>query len=158
MKAKLKSLKVDFSKITFEDPNTVNDGVNGRIVETEMIKQGFQIDHTGEVDIPKLAVEIKTRKAATKSMHTIGTMTFTDILNTPWCDTRFKKKLQTQYRVTIYDAKRAEGKIVDLSHQAIQQDLEASYEKCRMVLTLKNCIIPGTIRGGQYGCLEYKPG
>lgn len=158
MKAKIKSLKVDLSKVKFEDPSKVNDGRNGKILESAMIDQGFQIDQNGTIDIPKLDIEIKTRKADTHSMHTIGTMTYDSILTTKWADSPIKQKIQRQYRVTIYSEDSATGRVVDLSHPAIQKELEQAYEKCRMILQLSNRLLQGTIKGGQYGCLEHKPG
>ncbi len=160
MKAKIKSLKVNLSEVPFVDPKNVRDGTNGKILETAMIKQGFPIDKTATVDLPTANVEIKTRKASSKSNHTVGTMTFDDIINTPWDETPFKQKLQQQYRVKIKDAKTASGKMVDFSHEIIQNDFREAYEICRTQLKLngKTLYTGETIKGTQYGCLEHKPG
>ena len=162
-KVRVKSLKVDLSKVPFKDPSKVNDGTNGKILEQAMKKQGFPIDSKGTIDLPSIDVEIKTRSANTNSHHTIGTMTFDDIINTPWDETPFKQKLQKQYRVTIRENASASGKIVDLSHPEIQKHLEEAYEDCRYQLEkeylLQGKIIKGqTISSGQYGVLEHKPG
>ena len=164
MKPKIKSLKVDLSKVPFIDPTKVNDGTNGKILETAMKKQGFPVDSTGTVDLPGIDVEIKTRSSHTNSQHTTGTMIFADIINTPWDQTRFKKKLQKQYRVwiksNVFDSNTtATGKIVDLSHPEIQSKLQAAYEDCRSQLKAQGKIVTGqTISSGQYGVLEHKPG
>jgi hypothetical protein len=165
MKAKIKSLKVNLSNIDFADPDKVNDGRNGKILEQEMIRQGYPIDQSGTVDMPGIGVEVKSRKSSTGAMHTIGTMTYDDILVTPWDKTPFKQKLQKQYRVTIDKEKftggvSATGKIVDLSNPKIQKELEIAYENCRAELIAQGKIIKGqTITaGGQYGKLEHKPG
>lgn len=164
MKAKVKSLKVDLSKIPFKDPAKVNDGTNGKILETAMKKQGFPVDSTGTVDLPSIGVEIKTRSSDTNSNHTIGTMTYDSIINTPWDQTPFKEKLQSQYRVDIKSDEInsgtiSTGKIVDLSHPEIQKHFEEAYEDCRSQLAKQGKIITGqTISGGQYGVLEHKPG
>ena len=158
MKVKIKSLKVDLSKVPFVDPSKVNDGVNGKILEQSMKKQGFPIDSTGTLDLPSIDVEIKTRSAYTNSHHTIGTMTYDDIINTSWSQTPFKQKCQTQYRVEIYK-ENSFGEIVDLTHPEIQKCFEQAYEDCRAELTAQGKIFKGqTISGGQYGVLEHKPG
>ena len=163
MKAKIKSLKVNLSEVDFVDPSKVNDGTNGKILEQAMIKQGFPVDTTGIVDLP--GVEVKSRKATTKSMHTVGTMTYDDIINTPWDQIPLKDKLQKQYRVTIdkdetTDTINAIGKVVDLTDPEIQERFKEAYEKNRAVLIIQGKIHKGqTITaGGQYGALEHKPG
>ena len=163
MKAKIKSLKVDLTQVNFKDPKKVNDGTNGKLLEQAMIKQGFQIDTTGTVDLP--GIEVKTRKATTSSYHTVGTMTYDDILKTPWDQTPFKQKLQTQYRVTIkeniFDPSNPVPTdiVVDFSHPVIQEEFKKAYEDCRNQLINQGQIIRGqTIKGGQYGVLEHKPG
>ena len=163
MKVKIKSLKVNLDNIDFVDPDQVNDGRNGKILEQEMIRQGYPIDQNGTIDLP--GIEVKSRKSSTDAMHTVGTMTYDAIIATPWDQTPFKKKLQTQYRVTINKDKfeggvSATGKVVDLSNPEIQKELEDAYEKCRAELTAQGRIYVGqTITaGGQYGNLEHKPG
>ena len=163
MTVKIKSLKVNLSNIDFVDPDQVNDGTNGKILEQEMMRQGFPINQNGTVDLP--GIEVKSRKASTDAMHTVGTMTYDDIVATPWNQTPFKKKLQTQYRVTINKDEfggdvSAIGKVVDFSNPEIQKELEDAYEKCRAELIAQGQIYVGqTITaGGQYGKLEHKPG
>jgi hypothetical protein len=163
MKVKIKSLKVNLDNIDFVDPDQVNDGRNGKILEQEMMRQGYPIDQNGTIDLP--GIEVKSRKSSTDAMHTVGTMTYDDILVTPWDQTPFKKKLQTQYRVTINKEEctggvSATGKVVDFSDPEIQKELEDAYEKCRAELIAQGQIYIGqTITaGGQYGKLEHKSG
>ena len=163
MKAKIKSLKVNLSNVDFKDPTKVNDGTNGKILEQAMMMQGYPIDQNGTIDLP--GIEVKSRKSTTDAMHTVGTMTYDDIISTPWDQTPFKQKLQTQYRVTINKEEltgdvNATGQVVDFSDPGIQKELEDAYEKNRMYLIIQNRIIRGqTITaGGQYGKLEHKPG
>lgn len=165
MKAKIKSLKVNLSNIDFADPDKVNDGRNGKILEQEMMRQGYPIDRSGTVDMPDIGIEVKSRKSSTDAMHTIGTMTYDEILVTPWDKTPFKQKLQKQYRVTINKDEfegdiNATGKVVDLSNPEIQAKLEEAYEKNRMYLMIQQRIIKGqtVTAGGQFGKLEHKPG
>ena len=80
-KLKIKSLKVDLTKVPFKEPSKVNDGTNGKILEQSMKKQGFPVDSTGTVDLPTINIEIKTRSANTNSHHTIGNMKFDDIIS-----------------------------------------------------------------------------
>ena len=164
MKVKIKSLKVNLADAGFVDPAKVNDGTNGKILEQIMIKQGFPIDQSGTVDLPG-GIEVKTRKSTTGAMHTVGTMTYDDIIKTPWNQTTFKQKLQKQYRVTIHKNELTGqidtfDKVVDFSDPEIQKLLEEAYEKNRLYLILQNRIIKGqTITvGGQFGKLEHKPG
>lgn len=165
MKAKIKSLKVNLSNIDFADPDKVNDGRNGKILEQEMMRQGYPIDRSGTVDMPDIGIEVKSRKSSTDAMHTIGTMKYDEILVTPWDKTPFKQKLQKQYRVTINKDEfegdiNATGKVVDLSNPEIQAKLEEAYEKNRMWLIIQQRIIKGqtVTAGGQFGKLEHKPG
>lgn len=156
MKVKIKSLKVDLSKIEFQDPDKVNDGVNGKLLESAMIEQGFKISQHDTTDLP--GIEIKSRGARTNAKHTIGTMTYDDILKTPYDQTTFKQKLQVQYRVTIKASDSASGHVVDFSDEEIQRYFREAYESCRSQLAAQGKIIEGqTIKGGQYGSLEHKP-
>jgi len=163
MKAKIKNLKVDLSKVDFADPTNVNDGQNGKILEHAMRKQGFPVDSQSTVDLPNIGVECKTRKSTSKSCHTVGTMTYDDIINTPWDDTPFKQKMQKQYRVEISkndidDTVSAKGKIVDFNSEFIQKDLREAYESCRSQLKSQGKVIPKqTLYGGKFGLLEHKP-
>jgi hypothetical protein len=158
MTFKIKELKVDLSKITFKDPAKIRDGTNGKLLEEEMLRQGFPIDSTGIVDLPN-GIEVKTRSGKTKAPHTIGTMTYNAIINTAWDQTPFKLKLQTQYRVNIHSSDVATGQIVDLSHPEIQKHFEKAYEASRAELMRRGTYSIGeTISGGQYGMLEHKPG
>jgi hypothetical protein len=169
MTVKLKSLKVNLNDIFFKDPDLVNDGTNGKILESALIKQGFPLNQTGTVDLPGTGIvsgcEIKTRKASTRANHTVGTMTYDDIINTPWDQTSFKEKLQTQYRVTITKDEwtgevYATDKMVDFSDKSIQNKLANAYEQNRAALKAQGKIQVGqTITaGGQFGYLEHKPG
>ena len=159
MKAKIKSLKVDLSKVPFKDPKKVNDGTNGKILEQAMIKQGFPIDRTGTVDLPSIDVEVKSRSASTNSMHTQGTMIYEDIIKTPWDQTTFKQKLQKQYQVMIKGETNATGIVEDFTDPEIQKKFEVDYENCRSKLNAQGGIIKGqTISGGDYMVLEHKPG
>jgi hypothetical protein len=169
MSLKIKEIKMDLSDVPFQNPSSIQDGLNGKILEKAMIEKGFKLDSTGTVDLPQGGIEVKTRRASTKSNHTVGTMTCDAIINTSWEDTPFKKKLQKQYRVTIREGNPFTGKVVatgetvDLSHPEIQHYFEQAYEECRRQLTKQIVttgeIIPGqTITGGQFGVLENKPG
>ena len=164
----VKTLKVDLSKVNFSNPEKVTDGRNGKILEIAMRDQGFPVDSTATVDLPGVnqnspGIEVKSRSKTSSSMHTVGTMTFNDIINTNWNDTPFKQKLLQQWRVVISNNPitgeiDANGHMVDFTHQDIQKLFEEAYEKCRAKLAIQNAIIPGqTIRGGQYGVLEHKP-
>ncbi len=165
----VKALKVDLSEVKFKNPEKVCDGANGRLLESEMRKQGFPIDSSAIVDLPGVnsaspGVEVKSRSKTSGAMHTVGTMTYENIIKTPWSETSFNKKLQQQWRVTLSnnvftDKVSADGSMVDLTHPNIQELFEEAYEDCRAQLATQGGIISGqTIKGGQYGALEHKPG
>jgi len=163
----VKTLKVDLSNINFSNPEKVTDGRNGRILENAMREQNFPISSTAIVDLPgvnqnSLGIEVKSRSKTTKSMHTVGTMTYDNIISTDWNDTNFKQKLQQQWRVniannTITGKIDATGTMFDLTHPDIQELFEKAYEDCRSQLAAQGKIISGqTISGGKYGALEHK--
>lgn len=156
MSFKLKSLKVDLSKIVFNDPQTVTDGTNGHILEDGMRAQGYPIDSRAPVDLP--IAEVKSRSAFTNSMHTEGSITYEKVLSTAYDDTLIKQKLQVQYQVIIAAANKASGKVVDFTAEEIQRHIRAAYENCRSQIKANNGLLRGTVKGGQFGCLEHKPG
>jgi hypothetical protein len=164
----IKKLKVNLDNIDFSDPEKITDGKNGRILENAMRKQRFPIDSTAIVDLPGVnkhspGVEVKTRSKTTKACHTIGTMTYDNIINTAWDDSLFKKKLQQQYIVTISKNPltgkiEAKGQMVNLTSTDIQNKFKQAYESCRSQLTSQGQIInKQTITSGQFGILEHKP-
>jgi hypothetical protein len=166
---KINKLKMDLSKVTFKNPENVRDGTNGKILESAMREQGYPVDPRAVVDLPGInpdspGVEVKSRSATTNSAHTVGTMTYDNILSTAWPDTSFMKKLLQQWQVEI--SKNiftgeigAGGTMVDLTHLDIQKQVEEAYESCRAQLAAQGTIVKGqTISGGQYGVLEHKPG
>ncbi len=164
----VKTLKVDLSNVNFSDPEKVTDGRNGKILENAMREQGFPIDPTATVDLPGInknspGIEVKSRSKTTGSMHTVGTMTYDDIIDTVWSESKFKEKLQQQWRVEIANNSitgkiDATGSMVDLTHPDIQNLFKEAYENCRAQLAAQGKIIKGqTIRSGQYGVLEHKP-
>lgn len=169
MIVKVKTLKVDLSKVGFSDPEQIVDGTNGIILQNAMRSQGFPINSYDTVDLPGVnavspGIEIKSRGTSTDSMHTVGTMTYDDIINTRWEQTPFRKKLQQQWRVEISRNPftgiiESAGKMVDLTPPSIQNRLKEAYESCRAQLIAQGGIFKGqTISSGQFGSLEHKPG
>lgn len=113
-------------------------------------------------DIPKIPVEVKTRKKSSKAPHTVGTMTTDDILKSPWEDTNFASKCQHVQELIHDDTFSVNNevtseKLYDFTKPSIQDLLKRDYEKCRSILAA-NPNATGTIVGGPYGILEHKGG
>jgi len=134
MSIRVKTIKVDLSGLYFPDIKEINDGRLGLAVEEELRKQGFQISN-GTIDLPDLELEIKTRKDTNcTAHHTVGTMTLSDIINTPWDQTPIKQKIKSQFRVTFSEET---GRVVkqEVIHLKDDPDIDTecklSYEGAR---------------------------
>jgi hypothetical protein len=114
-------------------------------------KVGMHLDKVGKeilgqteptpvgVDITHLQVEIKSKctDSKSKSDWTIGTMTYQDIIDTPYIDSAFYKKLQAlwviQYSKSSQRVEQSAVYYFDLDE--IQEKLMKGYEDCRALLT-----------------------
>ena len=167
MTIRVKTVKADLSQLSFPNAKNCCDGRMGKAVEQELIKQGYNIS-SGVIDMPDLQLEIKTRKSSSDAPHTVGTMTHDDILSTDWANTSFKRKLQSQLRVTIDvdTGKVSEQTVIHFKDDPdIENELMRSYEDARNKLRMYHLISNGdilkdyTIRGDdRVGFLEYKEG
>ena len=149
MKAKLTGLKTNL--VGKSTPETKN-GHAGRYVEQELIKQGFELDTHGIIDIPKLDVEVKTRDVDATSAQTVGSMTPEDIKHTPYRQSNIFKKFQKQFRVHIKDNVIVDAKLVDFEWNEIQNRVESSYEAARQRIV--NGETKDYVPGGKYGYFE----
>lgn len=124
----------------------------GHLIEDVMSDAGYPMAKQATVDIPKLAIEVKSRTAEATSAHAIGSMTIQDIINTEYKSSPIKEKFQRQFRVTHSDTFRevVSAKIYDFSDPYIQQLIEKGYESGRAIfkqLRQDNASYPNYIRG-----------
>jgi hypothetical protein len=124
----------------------------GHLVEDRIYDAGYGVDKQSTVDIPKLKVEIKSRTKEATSAHAIGSMTISDIINTPYNASPIKEKFQQQFRVTHSDTFRevVSAKIYDFSDPYIQKLIEKGYEAGREIfakLRQNNEVYPNYVRG-----------
>lgn len=158
------SLNIDWSDINLTNPRKVTDGSNGIAVEDYMRSKGFAVNSNSTVDLPEFGtygIEIKSRGIySTTAPWTIGTMTDSAIISTPWDKTLFKLKMQIQFHVLIGEDINLNGivvdsYIVDFRNPEIQKILETAYEFARKNLKNGNS---GTAAGTRYGMLEHRTG
>lgn len=157
---KIKKLKTGSENMILPRQEKGNEGAVGKHYENELRSRGFKLNSGNGIDIPDLRLENKTRNRASKAPHTTGTMTYDNILATPWAKTTFAEKLQHQNRMeydNVFNVAVNES-VFDFSKPEIQDLLERDYEKCREELRNQGAPSPGTIVGGQYGMLEHKGG
>ena len=119
------------------------------------------VGSTKGVDVDKLNLEMKTRKRGSAAPHTTGSMTYTDIINTPWKDTLFAAKRQRVHEAIHDDTFTGKNEIVhesiiDMTKPEIQNLLERDYEIARAMLKNAGSTATGTIVGGEFGILEHK--
>jgi hypothetical protein len=158
------SLNIDWSDLVLLNPRKVTDGSNGIAVENYMRSKGFAVNSNSTVDLPNFGtygVEIKSRGIySTTAPWSIGTMTDSAIINTPWDKTSFKRKMQIQFHVLIGEDISLNGivvdsYIVDFRSSEIQETLRTAYEHARDNLKNGNT---GTSAGTRYGMLEKRTG
>jgi hypothetical protein len=149
MKAKVTKLKTNLVGMTV--PDSTN-GHAGRFVESEIIREGFDVDTKGTVDIPGLDIEVKTRDINAISAQTVGSMTPENIKKTPYRESSVYEKIQRQFRVYIRDNTIIDAKVVDFSWDIIQQKIEQSYELARQRII--DGLDDNYISGGPYGYFE----
>lgn len=138
-------------------PVPVNCSDAGKAVEDKLESLGYLMNRGKGLDIPKLGVEVKTRKEGAKSARQIGTMTFNDILNTPYRLSPIKKKFQQQLIVKHKNNVVTSAKVYDFSNPHIQALIEHAYEECRVALAkhapTKDTVMPKYVRGNN--CVAY---
>lgn len=144
-------------KVGFQLPKQKTNGDIGRWVEDKLEKNGYTFNRGMGPDLPELGgIEVKTRQLSSTSGHTVGAMSVTDIVDTPWKSSNFHKKIQKQYRVYYDDYNIVKSEAVyDFSDSDIQNLLEESYEAGRTELSMYADMVvsPKYIRGEN--CIAY---
>lgn len=157
---KVKKLKTDSDQLTLPEQRKGNEGNVGKFYENHLANKGFSMNAGQGVDIPDLNIEAKTRNRASKASHTVGTMTYDNIINTPYEKSTMCQKLQQQNRMeydNTFNVVTNES-VYNFTDPAIQKNLKDSYENARSILIQQGAPMPGTIVGGQYGVFEWKSG
>jgi hypothetical protein len=157
---KVKKLNTGSETLTLPTQCVGNEGNVGKFYENHLANRGFYMNTGQGVDIPDLNIENKTRNRASKASHTIGTMTYDNIINTPYEQSTICQKLQQQNRVEYDNTFNVvtDESVYDFRDSEIQKRLKDSYENARSILRNQGASGPGTIVGGQYGVFEWKSG
>ena len=141
-----------------EIPERQHYGNIGRWAETVMENNGHNMEHGAGCDMPDYGVEMKTRKVESNSPHTVGTMRFDDIINSPYDQSLIFEKFQRQYRIHYSD----EGQVVlssevyDLTEEFIQSKIREAYEEGRkkIIQNELNGFHPPYVKGTEWGHFE----
>lgn len=157
---KVKKLNTGSADLTLPEQREGNEGNVGKFYEKYLADKGFSMNTGQGVDIPSLNIENKTRNRASKASHTTGTMTYDNIINTPYEQSTICQKLQQQNRVEYDNTFNVvtDESVYDFRDSEIQKRLKESYENARSILRQQGGPGPGTIVGGQYGVFEWKSG
>jgi hypothetical protein len=139
-------------------PERQKHGNVGRWAESVMEDHGYKIDHGAGCDMKKFGIEVKTRKVESSSHHTVGTMRFDDIIDSPYDQSLIFEKFQRQYRVHYSD----EGQVVlssevyDLTEEFIQSKIREAYEEGRKKIAQNELdgFHPPYIKGTEWGHFE----
>jgi hypothetical protein len=150
-------LKKSFVGTSVPKQEKGNEGNTGRYYHDMM-----GVSKAKGVDIEKLDMEVKTRKRGSKSPHTTGTMTYDDIIASPWEDTIFAEKRQRVFEAThddTFSSNKIVGEtVIDMTKPDIQDLLKRDYEIARAKLAARGPGSTGTIVGGEFGILELRSG
>jgi hypothetical protein len=157
---KVKKLNTGSEKLVLPAQREGNEGNVGKFYEKHLADRGFSMNAGQGVDIPDLNIENKTRNRASRASHTVGTMTYDNIINTPYEQSTICQKLQQQNRVEYDNTFNVvtDESVYDFRDPDIQERLKDSYENARSILRQQGGPGPGTIVGGQYGVFEWKSG
>jgi hypothetical protein len=157
---KVKKLNTGSETLVLPEQSKGNQGNVGKFYEKHLADRGFSMNDGQGVDIPDLNIENKTRNRDSKASHTVGTMTYDNIINTPYEKSTICQKLQQQNRMeydNTFNVVTNES-VYDFRDTDIQQKLKESYENARNILRQQGGPAPGTVVGGEYGVFEWKSG
>ena len=121
--------------------STSNDTV-GRYIEQKLKEYGHNYNDGKGVDLPDLNTENKVRKSSSKSAHTQGRMTTSDIINTCWEDSSVRKKIlanQNRYEWSDVYYEVTDNTVYDFSDPYIEEQLKEGYELGRAEIASGLC-------------------
>lgn len=157
---KVKKLNTGSEDLIVPEQIKGNEGNVGKWYEDHLQSKGFRINQGQGIDVPDLNLENKTRKRSSKSAHTTGTMTYDNIINSPYEKSSIREKLQQQNRMEYDDTFNVvtNESVYDFRDPEIQQKIKESYENAREILRKQGGPAPGTVVGGPFGVFEWRSG
>jgi hypothetical protein len=144
---KVKELKTSFKGIRLNGTTTA-----GIQFEEELSRRGNPVNTGKGADYPEIELEVKTKSKESKSANVVGTMSRTDIINTPYEQSSIREKMLQQLRVETEEGVIVEEDIFDFSPKFIQDLIKEAYEKGRVLLNVKNP--PDYVNCTRYGYFE----
>ena len=148
-KAKVKELKNDFRGITL-----TNYATRGKEFENILASKGHPVNPGIGPDYPEFDLEVKTKDVNSTSANSIGTLSYEEIIKTPYRKSPIAKKLQQQFRVSFKNGVAVSQKIYDFSPSFIQEVLETAYEAARSKMINGNK--EPYVYGSNFGYFEQK--
>jgi len=139
----VKKLKIDEMLIGMPVPKQADgNGSHGNIgcyVEEVLNSNGYPVNKGAgcDINISGVDVEVKTRNIDSDAPHTVGSMTYEEICNTPYEQSNVCKKFQQQYRVYFKNGEPGfivKAKVCQFTDDCIQSQIKKSYEEARTIL------------------------
>lgn len=131
MTAKITTLKPAIVNQLIGVKLTKTSDERGKEVEDLFAKFGCPVSKNG-VDYPQFKLELKSKDPNSQSGYNIGTMTLSDIINTPYEASVVQAKMQHQLRVIINTQNYIVGvELFDFTNPVIQHELRQAYETAR---------------------------
>lgn len=144
---KVKKLKTSFIGVKL--PNIITAGV---MFEDILADRGNPVDKGQGPDYPELSLEVKTKSLESRSSNVIGTMSRTNIINTPYNQSPICKKMQQQLRVKTKDGVVVKEDIFDFTPPFIQDLIKEAYNIGQTKLNVGNP--PEYVNCTRYGYFE----
>jgi hypothetical protein len=139
----IRKLKIDDMLIGSAVPKQASgNGSHGNIgeyIENILNSNGYPVNKGAgcDINISGVAVEVKTRNIDSDAPHTVGSMTYEEICNTPYVQSNICKKFQQQYRVYFKDGEPGhivKARVCNFTDECIQSQIKKSYEEARKIL------------------------
>ena len=114
----------------------------GRFVEQKLKEYGHNYNDGKGIDLPDLNTENKVRKTSSKSAHTIGRMTTSDIIDTCWEDSSVRDKIlanQNRYEWSDIYCEITDNTVYDFTDPYIEEKLKQGYELGRAEIASGLC-------------------
>lgn len=105
-------------------------------------------------DYPTVNAELKSKNVKSKSANVVGTMSRTDIINTPYEMSSIHDKIQTQIRLKIENNIVISDEVFDFSPECCQELIKKAYEEGRTLLNDPDP--PDYVNCARYGYFEKK--
>ena len=96
---RVRKLKTGSDTLVLPSQQKGNEGNVGKFYDNYLKEKGFEINSGRGIDLPGLHIENKTRKRSSKAPHTVGTITYDNIINKSYRNSTIFDKLQQQNRM-----------------------------------------------------------